>query len=53
MRIIQGNFEELETWNPAHQDGRSLCILGSILNTFTPQTTSLIAKAEAFKNFIT
>ena len=49
MRIIQGqqrNFEELETWNPGHQDGRSFCILGSILNTFTPQTTSLIAKAD-------
>ena len=53
MIIIQGNFEELETWNPGHQDSRFFCILGSILNTFTPQTTSLIAKAEAFKDFIT
>jgi len=43
------NFEESETWNPRTlrlQVNVVLLILGSILSTFAPQTTSLIAKAQ-------
>jgi len=52
MIIIQGNFEELETWNPGHQDGRPFCILGSILNTFTPQTTVSLPRQRHLRTLL-
>jgi hypothetical protein len=52
-----GNSKEiLKSWKYGTQNFKMpgpFAYLVCILNTFTPQTTSLIAKAEALKDFIT